>query len=176
MTSEKSQIKFAKSELTGELIGFVSRHSKTRKLMGVREDSRFGKQICVLSEDLKGTIEPNVLYSVELKPMHKANGYVVVAASPVLFSAQVETVILPKTLYQVTVTFGNKKVFFDPKDGKSAMSRTIDGVLSVLKGRRDIKDREGVIADYLKQANSLVRRMESDGYIYTGDRYMKGSV
>ena len=50
MTSEKSQLKFARSEETGELIGFVSRHSKTRKLMGVREDSRFGKQICVLSE------------------------------------------------------------------------------------------------------------------------------
>ena len=32
------------------------------------------------SEDLKGTVEPNVLYSVELKPMHKAKGYVVVAA------------------------------------------------------------------------------------------------
>lgn len=62
MTSEKSQLKFAKSERTGELIGFVSRHSKTRKLMGVREDSRFGKQICVLSEDLKGTVEPNILY------------------------------------------------------------------------------------------------------------------
>ena len=80
MTSEKSQLKFAKSERTGELIGFVSRHSKTRKLMGVREDSRFGKQICVLSEDLKGTVEPNILYSVELKPMHNAKGYVVVAA------------------------------------------------------------------------------------------------
>ena len=93
MTSEKSQLKFARSEETGELIGFVSRHSKTRKLMGVREDSRFGKQICVLSEDLKGTLEPNILYSVELKPMHKANGYVVVAATPVLFQAHVETVI-----------------------------------------------------------------------------------
>lgn len=118
MTSEKSQIKFAKSERTGELIGFVSRHSKTRKLMGVREDSRFGKQICVLSADLKGKVEPNVLYSVELKPMHKANGYVVVAATPVLFPAQVETVIIPKTLYQVTVTFGNKKVFSIRKTGK----------------------------------------------------------
>ena len=115
MTSEKSQLKFARSEETGELIGFVSRHSKTRKLMGVREDSRFGKQICVLSEDLKGTLEPNILYSVELKPMHKANGYVVVAATPVLFQAHVETVIVPKTLYQVTVTFGNKKIFFDPR-------------------------------------------------------------
>ena len=150
MTSEKSQLKFAKSERTGELIGFVSRHSKTRKLMGVREDSRFGKQICVLSEDLKGTIEPNILYSVELKPMHNAKGYVVVAATPVLF-----------------VTFGNKKIFFDPKDGKSAMSRTIDGVLEILKGRKDIRHQESVINDYLNQAQALVRRMESDGFIYT---------
>ena len=37
----------------------------------------------VLSEDLKGTVEPNVLYSVELKPMHKAKGYAVVAATPI---------------------------------------------------------------------------------------------
>ena len=163
MTSEKSQLKFARSEETGELIGFVSRHSKTRKLMGVREDSRFGKQICVLSEDLKGTLEPNILYSVELKPMHKANGYVVVAATPVLFQAHVETVIVPKTLYQVTVTFGN-----------SVMSRTIDGVLEILKGRKDIKYKEGVITDYLNQARALVRRMESDGFIYTGDRHQGG--
>ena len=174
MTSEKSQLKFARSEETGELIGFVSRHSKTRKLMGVREDSRFGKHICVLSEDLKGTLEPNILYSVELKPMHKANGYVVVAATPVLFQAHVETVIVPKTLYQVTVTFGNKKIFFDPKDGKSVMSRTIDGVLEILKGRKDIKYKEGVITDYLNQARALVRRMESDGFIYTGDRHQGG--
>ena len=170
MTSEKSQIKFAKSERTGELIGFVSRHSKTRKLMGVREDSRFGKQICVLSEDLKGKVEPNVLYSVELKPMHKANGYVVVAATPVLFPAQVEKKNIPKSLHQVTVTFGNKKVFFDPKDGKSAMSRTIEGVLSVLQSRKDIKDQEGVISDYLHQAKALVRRLEADGFIYVDSR------
>ena len=171
MTSEKSQLKFAKSERTGELIGFVSRHSKTRKLMGVREDSRFGKQICVLSGELKGTVEPNILYSVELKPMHKAKGYVVVAATPVLFPARVETVIVPKTLYQVTVTFGNKTLFFDPKDGRSTMSRTIGGVLSILRQRKDIENRDGVIADYLRQAHALVRRMETDGYIYTGNRY-----
>ena len=36
MTSEKSQIKFAKSERTGELIGFVYRHPKTPQLKGVR--------------------------------------------------------------------------------------------------------------------------------------------
>ena len=89
-------IKFAKSERTGELIGFESRHSKTRQLKGVRENYALGKQICVLAEDLKGTIEPNVLYSVELKPMHKAKGYVVVAATPVQFPATVEAIIIPK--------------------------------------------------------------------------------
>ena len=102
----------------------------------VREDSRYGKQICVLSEDLKGTVVPNVLYSVELKPMHKAKGYVVVAATPVQFPAKVETIIVPKTLYKVTVTFGNKTIYLDPNDDKSTMNPTLDGVLYILKERR----------------------------------------
>ena len=50
-TSDKSQIKFAKSERTGELIGFVSRHSKTRQLKGVREVCAFGNRAVVLSEE-----------------------------------------------------------------------------------------------------------------------------
>ena len=174
MTSEKSQIKFAKSERTGELIGFVSRHPKTRQLKGVREDSRYGKQICVLAEDLKGTIEPNVLYSVELKPMHKAKGYVVVAATPVQFPATVETIIAPKTLYKITVSFGNKTIYLDPKDCKSAMSRTLDGVLQILRERKDIENHEEVIANFIKQAQELIHRFEQDGYIYTGKRYIGG--
>lgn len=47
------------------------------------------------------------------------------------------------------------------------MSRTIDGVLEILKGRKDIRHQENVINDYLNQAQALVRRMESDGFIYT---------
>ena len=89
-------IKFAKSERTGELIGFVSRHSKTRQLKGVRENYALGKQICIPAEDLKGTIEPNVFYSGELKPMHKAKEYVVVAATSVQFPAIAEYIIVPK--------------------------------------------------------------------------------
>lgn len=170
MASETSQLKFAKSERTGELIGFVSRHPKNHKLIGVREDSRFGKQICVLSEHLKDRIEPDVPYEVELKPMHKASGYVVVSAIPVLYKVQVETIIVPKSLYQVTVTFENgyKTFYFDPKDGKSTQSRTCEGVLSILHGRKDLQNKEGVIQDYLRQAKALVRRMEADGFIYTG--------
>ena len=56
---------------------------KTRQLKGVRDVCAFGNRAVVLSEDLKGTVVPNVLYSVELKPMHKAKGYVVVAATPI---------------------------------------------------------------------------------------------
>ncbi|WP_289764521.1 hypothetical protein [uncultured Duncaniella sp.] len=175
MILEKSQIKFAKSEYTGELIGFVSRHSKTRQLKGVREDSRFGKQICVLSEDLKGAIEPNVLYSVELKPMHKAKGYVVVAATPVQFTARVESIIIPKAFYKVTVTFGNKTIYFDPKCGKTAMSKTIDGVLSILKERKDIRNLDGVIEDFTREAQALVRRFTQDGFIYVSNWHSRGN-
>lgn len=165
MTVEKTQLKFAKSEETGKLIGFVSRHSKTQKLLGVREDSRFGKKICVLSEELNGIVQPNKLYAVELKPMHNGLGYVVVAARPILFQAQVGTLIVPKSIYQVTVTFGNKTVYFDPKDGKSTSSRTLAGVIKVLRERNDIENTEFVIEDLTNQAKQLVERMASDGFI-----------
>ena len=73
------------------------------------------------------------------------------------------------------VTFGNKTIYLDPKDGKSAMSRTLDGVLPVLKERKDIiENHEEVTADFIKQAQELIRRFEQDGYIYTGKRYVGG--
>ena len=138
------------------------------------KSSHISEQICVLAEDLESTIEPNILYSVELKPMHKAKGYAVVAATPVQIPATVETIIVPKTLYKVTLSFGNKTIYLDPKDGKSAMSRTLDGVLQILRERKDIENHEEVIADFIKQAQELIRRFEQDGYIYTGKRYIGG--
>jgi hypothetical protein len=36
-------------------------------------------------------------------------------------------------LYKITVSFSNKTIYLDPKDGKSAMSQTLDGVLQILK-------------------------------------------
>jgi hypothetical protein len=163
MAIEKSQVKFAVSEQTGETVGFVSRHSKTKKLKGVRENSIFGKKICVLSAELKGTILPNVLYNVELKPMHRDNGYVVVSAVPAQFKAHIETVVVPKTIYRINVTFGNKTVYFDPKDGRSSSSRTLDGALDILYARSDIEDRDNVIEAFKKEALSLNLQMERDG-------------
>lgn len=165
MTVEKTQLKFAKSDQTGELIGFVSRHSITQKLIGVREDSRFGKKICLLSQELKGKIEPNRLYAVYLKPMHHRSGYVVVAAEPMLFQAQIDTLIITKAVYQVTVKFGNKTIFFDPLYGRSPSSRTVRGVVKLLRSRDDIEYPELVIEDFTQQATDMVERMIQDGYI-----------
>ena len=71
-------------------------------------------------------------------------------------------------------TIGNKTIYLAPKDCKSAMSRTLDGVLPVLKERKDIENHEDVIADFIKQVQELIRRFEQDGYIYTGKRYIGG--
>lgn len=165
MALETSQVKFAKSEETGELIGFVSRHSKTKKLKGVRENSIYGKKICVLSEELKGTIVPNQLYNVELKAMHQGNGYVVVSAIPALFKAVVETVLISGSIYQVKITFGNKTIYFDPKDGRSWSSRTREGVIKALTTRSDIENPEAVMQEFKAQAKELTHRMKADGII-----------
>ena len=71
-------------------------------------------------------------------------------------------------------TIGNKTIYLDPKDGKSAMSRTLDGVLPVLKERKDIENHEEVIVTFIKPAQELIRRFEQGGYIYTGKRYIGG--
>lgn len=168
MIAEKTQLKFAVSKETSELIGFVSRHPKTQKLMGVSEDSRYGKKICLLSEEMKkapNPIEPDKTYVVELKPMHSNAGYVVISATLKLFPAQVETVIATKSIYQVRVTFGYKTFYFDPKDGNSDSSRTLTGVIKQLREREDLENPESVIDDLTRQAHQLIRRMEKDGYI-----------
>lgn len=164
MISERSQLKFATSERTGEIIGFVSRHSKTKQLRGVREDSPYKKKFCVLSEDLKGKVLPNALYSVELKAMHSRNGFVVVAATPLLFKATIDTLVISGETYRVTVNFGNKTVYFDPWSGNSYSSKTVSGVVSLLQRRTDIENLEGVINSFKSAAARLLRRMADDGF------------
>jgi len=44
----------------------------------------------------------------------------------------------------------------------------------ILRERRDIENHEAVIADFIKQAQEMIRRFEQDGYIYTDKRYMGG--
>lgn len=153
------------SEQSGELIGLVSKNGKTGKLRGVRESDPYPKKICVLSEQIKNQVIPNVLYDVVLKEMTKRNGYVAVSAELILFSAKIESLVIPKVIYKVFVTFGNKTIYFDPIDGKSPSSRTLKGVLEILEARDDIKDKDMVIKDFKEQSNMLIKRLKADGYI-----------
>lgn len=166
---ETSRLKFVKSKETGELISFVYRHFETKELKGVREDFKLGKQICVLSKELKATgiIRENTLYSVELRAMHGGKkGYVVVSAEPILFKANIGRTIVPKAIYQVYVTFGNKTIYFDPKNGKYPSYRSLEGVLEILNAREDIENKEQVIKEFKEQAYILLRRLEADGFVY----------
>lgn len=166
MQIEKTQIKFAISKETGETIGFVSRNSKTNKLKGVREDSSFGKKIVVLSENLKGKIQPNVLYEVELKEMHNGNGFVAVSAEIVKFPAKFELITATRSTYQIRILFGNKTVYFDPINGRSPSSQTIQGVINVLRNRQDIENHEQVISNFRSKAEELLQIMKTDGIPY----------
>lgn len=167
MAIEESQIKFAVSKDTGETIGFVSRHSKTKKLWGVREDSPYPKKICVLSSELKSkeVIIPNQLYNVKLKPMHSQKGYVVVEAFPVKFKARIEKEIVAKSVYRITIIFGNKIIYFDPIKGNSQSSKTIEGVLRELNSRKDIDNLNSVVEEFKYQAQMLVNEMQKDGIL-----------
>ncbi len=165
MAIEKTRLKFAVSEETNEVIGFVTRNSTTRKLRGVDEQNDSPKKICVLSEDLKGLIQPGIVYDVELKPMRKGNGYVVVSAIRPRYKAELETVVIPKSVYQIRITFGHKIIYFDPKDGNSPSSRTIAGVEKALRNRQDLADVEEVIEKFEAVAAGLLERIEQDGYL-----------
>lgn len=165
MALHKSQLKFTRSESNGEIIGFVSQNAKSKQLKGVREHSGFKKKICVLSEHLKGTIIPNVLYDVELKEMHQGNGYVVTSANLVRFTPTIDTIIEKSKIYQVKVSFGNKIIYFDPVNGKTSSSRTIEGVKKILISRVDIQDIDKVITDFAESANKVLDALSEDGFI-----------
>lgn len=159
---EKSKVKFTKTK-TGEIVGFVSRLS-TNELKGVHEKDGTRKSVCVISKELKGSIEPDVLYDVELRPMHGKKGYVVTAATRAFFEAQIEMMVKPHKVYKVVVSFGYKKIYFDPLEGKTDSSRTLQGVLEVLNDRNDLLNADGVISDFIDRAQELLQRMKDDGY------------
>ena len=136
MEIEKVRLKFEESKETKAIIGFVSRSSTTWKLRGVSENDDCPKKICVLAEDLKGLIEPGIVYEVELRPMRKGNGFIVISATRPKYEAAFETTVIEKTVYQVRIIFGHKIIYFDPKDGNSPSSRTIAGVEKALRKRQ----------------------------------------
>ncbi len=108
----------------------------------------------------------NKLYDVELKAMHNRAGYVIISAEPMCFEASIETLIVHQKVYQVKVIFGNKTIYFDPKDGGGYSSRTIKGVVKVLRSRDDVENIDLVVEQFIIRAKQLIAQMKEDGYTF----------
>lgn len=130
----------------------------------IKIPNRFVLKICTGGFADYNSLKPNVLYNVILTEMKNKKGYVVKSASPVLFEAEIDQCIIPKAVYKVSVKFGNKTIFFDPLDGKSDSSRTLQGALKALEVREDIANKELVITDFKEKGLETIRQMEADGY------------
>lgn len=161
----KTKLKFKKSDRTGSWVGFVSVNIKTGYIKGVREDADEQKKVCVVTHELSPMIEENVLYDVQMIPMRNKNaGYIVVVAEPHAFEAKISSTVIKNAAYRVEVRFGNKTVFFDPKDGRNESVRTINGVVKYLEHRKDIRDIVQVIDQFQMAANAVLTAYKADGY------------
>lgn len=138
----------------------------TKRICGVRQDCGYPKKICVLDKALAPDILLNVLYDAVMIPMKDKDGYVVISAVPVQFKAVIETVYVPKALYQVLVRFGNKTVVFDPKDGIQETRKDLTKCRQLLEKRVDIQDIATVVDDFLNHAHYILKRYEKDGFLY----------
>lgn len=164
MQTIKTKLKFTNSSVNGGWVGFVSVNVKNGCVRGVRETDEVPKKVCVVGHDIAGLIESGILYDVEMIPMKNKNaGYIVLKAVPHEFTAKVETSVIPKVEYKAIVTFGNKKIVFDPCEGKYKTMNTIEGAVNALRYRKDVKNIMGVIDDFTIAAEEVMRRYKADG-------------
>lgn len=171
MERVKTKLKFIKSERTGSWVGFVSINTKNGCLKGVREEDAGPKKVCVVTHEIAPMIEANLLYDVEMIPMKNRNaGFIVVSAVPHEFAATITTAVVKNALYQVEVKFGNKTIVFDPLDGRKDSVRTVEGVLDVLRYRKDVKDLLQVMDDFSKAANIVLAAYKNDGHYVPAKR------
>lgn len=159
-----TKLKFVRSEVSGAPVSFVSRNPKTGRICGVRQESEYPKKICIVDKLLANQIIMNVLYDCMLIPMSDKNGYVVIAAEPVQFKANVSTTYIKNTVYMVEVKFGNKTIRFDPFNGKKESVKDLAACRAVLEKRVDVRDVMQVVEDFERAANNMVRLMENDRY------------
>lgn len=159
-----TKLKFVRSEVSGAPVGFVSQNPTTGRIRGVRQDSEYPKKICIVDKLLANEIILNALYDCILIPMDGKHGYVVIAATPVQFKATVTTTYIKNTIYVVEVKFGNKKIRFDPFNGKKDSVKDLAACREVLEKRIDIVNVVQVVEDFEKAAYNIVKLLERDRF------------
>ncbi|MGL5690421.1 MAG: hypothetical protein ACRDD8_06320 [Bacteroidales bacterium] len=163
---ETTKLKFYRSK-QGELVGFISQDSTTKKLRGVREDSEFKKKVAVLHPRMKSVAKEGVLYYATVKPMQSGKGYIVENLSPVLFKAQIETVLIPNSVYKVIARFGSRVIFYDKLGGGSESSNTLDGAVAALMARVDIEDKDMIVRKFIEAADYMDNQILRDGMVHS---------
>lgn len=161
-----TRIKFSKSQKTGLPIGFVSQNPVTKRIMGVREDSKYPKSVCIVDAKIAPDIILDVLYKVAIVPMRSKKGYIAIEAEPYQFKALLEVSYVKKACYVINVKFGNQIIRFDPKDGTKDSMRTLSGCKALLEKRLDIANLADVVEEFVEAATDLIEKYRRDGFYY----------
>lgn len=163
----KTKLKFKESELTGEPIAFAHWNKITQSLLGVNENDKVKKKICVLSSKLKekGKCKPGILYAATVHFSLQKNSYIVDTIKQYKFKAKIETQITRKCFYQTIVTIGNEKIYYNPFDGKSEYSRTLSRMLELIENRNDILNKKETIEAIKRSARTVEQYLQADGYL-----------
>lgn len=159
----RTKLKFVESEVTGDMIAYVTINPETGRVFGVKQDDELPKKIVLISKQVSDSMEikPKTLYDAEIVPMGKhqnrksCRGFIVVSLSPSLFEA---TVSLDKW-GAATVSFGNKTIVYDPTSTKPSRNNK-EAVIKVLSDREDINDKELVIAQFISLVDDADRLHE----------------
>lgn len=159
-----TKLKFKKSEQSGRLVGFISQNPKSGRIKGVREDSEFPKQVCVVDATIAPEIIVGALYNVAIVPMYNKKGFIVIEAVPCQFKAEIEVNYVRNAIYIVNVKFGNKTITFDPKDGRKESTRSLSAVKALLEKRIDIRNITQVVEDFVDAAHDILKKFEHDGF------------
>jgi len=158
----RTLLKFVPSERNGSMVSYVSQNPSSGQIKGVRVDSEYPHKIVVCSKDLSGIILSNVLYNAVIIPMKSGKGYICTSAEPVQFKATITTNYVPKSTYQIVVSFGNKNLVFDPFKGKKSTVMTVNGFVDMLEHRMDLKNQHDIVFEFKMLAEELLRRMKKD--------------
>lgn len=160
-----TMLKFQRSERDNNtLIGFVSQDVKTQQVYGRTLDDHYPKKIVLADAKLNGMLLPGVLYRCTLVPMRHKKGYIAIKATPHQFKATIAVNYVPKALYQLTVSFGNMQMIYDPKDGQKQSVKCLNAFMTELSKRLDIENIGMVVQDVERQAVILLEFLKKDGF------------
>lgn len=163
----KTKIRFQKSGKSDRWVGFVSQNTATGMWRGVPEDSRYPKMVCLVPSDLQPSVDPHVLYDVEMAFTERGgNGhFVLVSLEPREYEASIEVECNPTLhIYQACVSFGHKTIVYDPIGGGKQCMRKVSGVMDILNARKDIRNLPEVRRLFLEAAIGMLKSAIRGGY------------